>query len=80
MRVERIDPADVPRWNADDRTASQAFGDRWYEEQRSLALLVPALAAPGLEWNVLINQRHPDFPRLVATKPRPIACHPKLIA
>ena len=51
----------------------------WYEERRSLALLVPSLAAPGLEWNVLINQQHSDFAKVAASKPRPIVCHPKLI-
>jgi RES domain-containing protein len=76
--IMRIEPSTVPGWDADDKSASQAFGDRWYDEQRSLALLVPSLAAPGLEWNVLINQQHPDFSRVVASKPRAIVCHPKL--
>jgi RES domain-containing protein len=78
--IERIEPPAVPGWDADDKTASQAFGDRWYDDQRSLAVLVPSLAAPGLEWNVLINQHHPDFAAVVSSKPRPIACHPKLLA
>jgi RES domain-containing protein len=69
----------VPGWDADDKSASQAFGDRWYDEKRSLALLVPSLAAPGLEWNVLINQQHPDFAAVVASRPRPLVCHPKLM-
>jgi RES domain-containing protein len=78
--VERIEPLAVPGWDADDKSASQAFGDRWYDEKRSLALLVPSLAAPGLEWNVLINQQHPDFAAVVASKPRPRGGHPKLMA
>jgi RES domain-containing protein len=78
--IERIEPSAVPGWDADDKSASQAFGDRWYDGKRSLALLVPSLAAPGLEWNVLINQQHPDFADVVASKPRPIVCHPKLMA
>jgi RES domain-containing protein len=77
--VTRVKPESVPGWDADDRSASQAFGDRWYDEQRSVALLVPSLAAPGLEWNLIINQRHPDFRRVVASKPRPLVCHPKLV-
>src|SRR5262245_32267668 len=59
LDVERVKPDAVPGWDAEDRTASQAFGDSWYDEQKSLALLVPSLAAPGLEWNLIINQRHP---------------------
>jgi RES domain-containing protein len=80
VTIERIQPAQVPHWDAEDRSASQAFGDAWYDQRRSLALLVPSLAAPGLEWNVLINQKHPDFTRVTASKPRPIVCHPKLMA
>jgi len=79
IRTERVEPGDVPGWDSDDRNASQAFGDRWYDEGRALAVLVPALAAPGLEWNVLINQRHPDFRKLSASNPRPVVCHPRLI-
>lgn len=78
--IDRIEPSVVTGWDAEDKTVSQAFGDKWYDEQRSLALLVPSLAAPGLEWNVLINQQHPDFAEVVVSKPRPIVCHPKLMA
>jgi RES domain-containing protein len=80
VTIERIEPARVAGWDSDDKSASQAFGDRWYDEQRSLALLVPSVAAPGLEWNVLINQRHSEFPQVIASKPRPIVCHPKLMS
>lgn len=79
ITVERVEPARIPGWDADNRSASQAFGDRWYDARQSLAVLVPSLAAPGLEWNLLINQRHPDFARVTAAKPRPIVCHPKLL-
>lgn len=79
ITVERVEPAQIPGWDADNRSTSQAFGDRWYDERKSLALLVPSLAAPGLEWNLLINQRHPDFTRVTAAKPRPVVCHPKLL-
>jgi RES domain-containing protein len=80
ITVERVEPGQIPGWDADNRSTSQAFGDRWYDERKSLALLVPSLAAPGLEWNLLINQRHPHFARVSASKPRPIVCHPKLRA
>lgn len=77
--VEAIGPDDLPGWDRDDRTASQRFGDRWYDERRSLVLLVPSLAAPGLERNVLINQRHPQFSRVTASAPAPVRCHPRLL-
>ena len=66
-------------WDSSDKGASQRFGDRWYDEGRSLVLLVPSLAARGLERNVLINQRHPAFGRLTASHPDSIRCHPTLL-
>jgi RES domain-containing protein len=77
--VEEISPASLPGWDADDKAASQAFGDRWYDEERSLALVVPSLAAPGLERNVLINQRHTAFTRVKATRAASLVCHPRLL-
>jgi RES domain-containing protein len=78
--VEEVRPADLPGWDAVNRRASQRFGDRWYDDARSLILLVPSLAAPGLERNVLINQRHPDFARVTTSKAEPVRCHPNFLA
>src|SRR5262249_57067605 len=75
---EEVGEEDVPRWDADDRIASQTFGDRWYDEQRSLFLLVPSLVAPGIERNVLINQRHPQFGRIAISSAERVRCHPRL--
>lgn len=77
--VEEVRVQDLPGWDSDDKAASQRFGDRWYDEQRSVVLLVPSLVAPGLERNVLINQRHRDFSRVTASRPEPIRCHPRLL-
>lgn len=78
--VEELRADDLPGWEADDKNASQRFGDGWYDEQRSLVLLVPSLVAPGLERNVLINQRHPQFALVAASPPEPVRGHPKLLA
>ena len=75
--VEELAPESLRGWDADDKHVSQAFGDRWYDEQRSLALIVPSLAAPGLERNVLINQRHPAFAQVRATRAAALVCHPQ---
>ena len=80
VAIERVDLSTVKRWDAEDKAASQAFGDRWYDEQRTPVLLVPSLVAPGLEWNVAINQQHPDFARLTASPLRPVVAHPHLLA
>ncbi|MBI2188394.1 MAG: RES domain-containing protein [Acidobacteria bacterium] len=80
VSTEEVRGDDLPGWDADDKAASRSFGDRWYDETRSLLLLVPSLAAPGLERNVLINQRHPEFARVTMSRPESIRCHPKLLA
>lgn len=80
VTVEELDPDDLPGWDADDKSASRRFGNEWYDERRSLILFVPSLAAPGLERNVLINQRHPEFRRLTSSAPGTLRCHPRLLA
>ncbi len=77
--VEEVS-TDLAGWDADNKKASRRFGDRWYDEQRSLMLLVPSLAAPGLERNVLINQRHARFGDVTASATERIRCHPRLVA
>lgn len=77
--VEEIRGEDLLGWDADNKTASQAFGDRWYDAKRSLLLIVPSLVAPGLERNVLINERHPSFALVMASPPERVRCHPKLL-
>lgn len=77
--IEEVLGDNVPGWDSDDKLASQRFGDRWYDEQRSLLLIVPSLVAPGLERNVLIHERHPAFELVRASEPAPVVCHPKLL-
>ena len=77
--VEQLKVDDLPGWDADAKAASRRFGDRWYDDQRSLLLFVPSLAAPGLEQNILINQHHPQFSRITSTPPEMVRCHPKLL-
>ena len=45
-----------PNW-ADDLSATQAIGDRWLTEARSLLLQVPSVLVPET-WNVLVNPQH----------------------
>ena len=71
--VEEVLPRNLPGWDAEDRKNSQRFGDSWYDGRRSLILLVPSLAAPGLERNVLINPRHPEFGNVTTSVPRHLA-------
>ncbi|GAB5521758.1 MAG: RES family NAD+ phosphorylase [Rhodothermales bacterium] len=58
-------------WNARPYgRASQAFGDQWLREQRSLVLSVPSIVNP-YERNCLINPAHPYFGRIELGEPVP---------
>lgn len=79
VSLEELLPDDLPGWDADHKEQSQRFGDQWYDERRSVILLVPSLVAPGIERNILINQRHPEYPQLTASPVEAIRCHPRLL-
>jgi RES domain-containing protein len=69
--IEEIASDDVPRWDSPSFEAARVFGDRWYDERRTPVLLVPSVVT-RVERNVLINQEHPDFPRIGASQPLPV--------
>ncbi len=69
--IEEITPDDVPRWNSSSFESARVFGDRWYEERRTPVLIVPS-AVTLVERNVLINQEHPGFARIRASRPSPV--------
>jgi RES domain-containing protein len=71
VSVEEADVRKVRRWDAPDQRASRIFGDRWYDEQRSTVLIVPSTVT-RVERNVVINQEHPGFRKLRATRPKPV--------
>jgi RES domain-containing protein len=72
VRVEEIGSDDVPGWERSNYVASQAYGDAWYDSGRTAVLVVPSLPAMGLERNLLINQRHPQFGAITSGTPRPL--------
>ena len=68
-------PAD---WRQFPRTlTTQAFGESWAKEARSVALRVPSAVVPG-EFNYLLNPAHPDFSRVKIAKPEPFSFDPRL--
>jgi RES domain-containing protein len=77
--LEEVHVTDLPGWDSDDKIAAQRYGNRWYDERRSLILVVPSLAAPGLERNILINQEHAEFSQVTASVGEPVRCHPMLL-
>lgn len=72
VEIERIGPADVPGWDQPNNPLPRAYGDAWYDSGRTAVLVVPSVPAMGLESNVLINQRHPQFGEITAGTPRPV--------
>ncbi|MEM1204081.1 MAG: RES family NAD+ phosphorylase [Acidobacteriota bacterium] len=68
-------PADWKRMPPE--AASQDLGTAWARAAETLALRVPSVVMPGEE-NVLLNPRHPEFPRVEVGEPEPFAFDPRL--
>ena len=71
LPIEEIAPGDVPNWDSPSFETTRSFGDRWYDERRTPILIVPSVVTL-VERNVLINQEHPDFHRIRASRPMPV--------
>lgn len=78
VAVEELDPAAVPGWAEEESAAARALGDRWYDERRSLLLVVPSVVTSGIGRNVLINQDHPQFGHLTSTVPAEVVWDARL--
>jgi RES domain-containing protein len=76
--VEEVGPRDVPGWNDPGYGPSRSFGDAWYDDKRSAVLIVPSHPAMGYERNLLINQLHPEFGEIQASRPRPVSWDARL--
>lgn len=60
VTYEQVTVHSLSGWDHQDRQVCRDFGQAWFDEQRSLLLLVPSIVA-RMERNVLINPFHPDF-------------------
>jgi RES domain-containing protein len=67
LAIEEITPEDVPGWDSRSFETARAFGDRWYDDRRTPVLIVPSVVTL-VERNILMNQEHPDFPRIRASE------------
>ena len=56
-------PADLPDNWRDDGNATQAAGNRWLEDNRTVLFQVPSAIVP-YAWNWLLNPRHADAGRI----------------
>lgn len=60
LSIEKVEADSLsPNW-AEDMNATQAIGDSWLSERRSLLLQVPSVLVPET-WNVLVNPLHVEF-------------------
>lgn len=66
--VERHDSESLPLgWDSDHPSIARRFGDQWLTEGRSAVLVVPSVVAK-LEWNAVVNPRHPAAVELMVSQ------------
>ncbi|CAJ2376592.1 MAG: RES domain-containing protein [Arenicellales bacterium IbO2] len=63
VSFEAADAKKLKGWNNPDCVVAREFGHAWYAGKRSAVLFVPSVVAP-VERNIVINAKHPDFPRI----------------
>jgi RES domain-containing protein len=78
LPVESIHAGQVAGWDAEDNSVSQAFGDRWFDEKRTVVLRVPSVITQGREFNVVINTEHPQFGLVQAGPPEAVVWDARL--
>ncbi|GDY19764.1 hypothetical protein LBMAG56_11090 [Verrucomicrobiota bacterium] len=78
--VEQLPPTTLPPdWtNEPPPPSTKAIGDRWSKELRSAVLKLPSVIIPA-EPNYLLNPAHPDFKKIVISKPEPFSFDPRLL-
>jgi RES domain-containing protein len=77
LAQSRIEAGTIAGWERPDYVVSRRAGDRWYDAGETAVLWVPSVVSP-YESNVLFNQRHPGFARIVVGKTAPASIDPRL--
>ena len=72
VTIETVSPSAMTGWDAEEVTATRAFGDRWLKELKSAVLRVPSVVTEGREYNVLINPLQTQFSLIQAGEPEPV--------
>ena len=75
---EVLERRHLPGSKDSDYTPFREIGDDWYQRGETAVLWVPSLVSP-VETNVLVNQTHNDFTRIVIRKPMPARVDPRLL-
>lgn len=66
LKIETLTPDKLQGWDAEDATASRAYGDEWSRSRRTAVLRVPSVITQGREHNLVFNPDHPAFPDIRA--------------
>lgn len=77
--AERIGRDELQHWDSADQQATKAAGAHWAVRATALLLFVPSVVVEGLEENVIINPRHPEFARLQPRSPEPVRWDRRLL-
>lgn len=72
VSIETVDPATLPGWDDPGNWVSRRFGDQWYDEGRSAALIVPS-AVTRIDRNVVLNPMHADFGKIRVSVEEPVS-------
>jgi RES domain-containing protein len=77
--IETVDRRRLPsNWNeSPPNPATAALGDRWLKEKRTAVLQVPAALIPD-EHDYLLNPEHPQFLKIVFSKPETFRLDPRV--
>lgn len=78
LPIEVLDEARLPGWETEESAMARAYGDEWLLQGRSAVLSVPAAPARPYGRNLLLNPLHPDFARIRAEPPVPVAWDARL--
>ncbi|MDT7858127.1 RES family NAD+ phosphorylase [Rubrivirga sp. S365] len=78
--VETVAEGDLPSdWRSSPPSRStQALGDAWVREGRSVVLRLPSVLLPH-HTNVVLNPAHPAFGEVIVGPPEPVPIDPRLI-
>ncbi len=77
LEQEEVDAPDICGRPQIDYLETRAIGDDWYDRGETAVLWVPSVVSP-YESNLLFNQEHPDFVRLVVHESTPAHVDPRL--
>lgn len=77
VEQEELDRKHLPQAKANDYAPFREIGDEWFQRGETAILWVPSVVSP-VEANILINQTHKDFAKLVVHKPTPARIDPRL--